>query len=193
MVVSGGGHCLHGSRGSFWGCHSGEEQGVMIGPMLGLLRDLIAHKGHENAALLAAVRRSEAALLDVELVELLHHILIANRFWICAVRRVPFIAAREVNVPRSLVSLLDAFKTTQDEELAWIGAATEEDCAETLTDALIPGGRCSVGEALTQVCMHSHAHRAQIAKMLRRHGLVPLQTDFILWLPERPRPEWDEI
>ena len=139
------------------------------------------------------MRRSEAALLDVELVELLHHILIANRFWICAVRRVPFIAAREVNVPRSLVSLLDAFKTTQDEELAWIGAATEEDCAETLTDALIPGGRCSVGEALTQVCMHSHAHRAQIAKMLRRHGLVPLQTDFILWLPERPRPEWDEI
>jgi uncharacterized damage-inducible protein DinB len=158
--------------------------------MLRLLRDLVAHKGHANAALLGAVQGSASAAADVELLELLHHVLIANRFWICAVRRVPFIAAREASTPRAIASLLDAFRATQDEERTWISAATEEDCAATLTDPLIPGGECHVGEALVQVCMHSHAHRAQVAKILRRHGVVPPQTDFILWLTERRQPKW---
>ena len=159
--------------------------------MLSLLRDLLAHKGQANATLLAAIRRSEAASLDTDLLELLHHILIANRFWICAVRQAPFTAARETSVPRALGSLRDAFRVTHDEERTWISAATEQDCAAKLTDPRIPGGQCSVGEALTQVCLHSHAHRAQIARMLRSHGVVPPQTDFILWLVDRRPPEWD--
>jgi len=161
--------------------------------MLGLLRDLVAHKGHANAALLAAVRRNEAATADAELIDLVHHILIANRFWITAVRRVPFIEAREAKVSRTLASLIDAFRATQDEEAAWLAAAGEEDCAATLTHPLIPGGACSVGAALTQVCLHSQGHRAQIAKMLRRHGGVPPQTDFILWRVERQPPDWDGV
>ena len=158
--------------------------------MLTLLRDLVAHKGQANAAVLAAVGGSEAAA-DSELLDLLHHILVANRFWICAVRRVPFVAAHEMRVSRALGPLLEAFQATQHEEDAWLALATEADCAATLTDPLIPGGQCSVGEALTQVCMHSHAHRAQVAKMLRRHGVVPPQTDFIVWLTERPQAEWE--
>lgn len=158
--------------------------------MLSLLRDLVAHKGHANAAVLAAVGRNEAAAADAELMDLLHHVLLANRFWITAVRRVPFVAAHEANVARTLPSLLDAFRRTQEEEAAWIAAATEEECAATLAHPLIPGGACTVGAALTQVCLHSHAHRAQIAKMLRRHGAVPPPTDFILWLVDRPRPDW---
>ncbi len=157
--------------------------------MLTLLRDLVAHKGYANAAVLAAVRHSEAAA-DGELLDLLHHILIANRFWICAVRRVPFVGATEASVPRTVESLTAAFRATQDEELAWLSEATDADCAATLTHALMPGGACSVGDALTQVCLHSHGHRAQIAKLLRRHGVVPPQTDFIVWLTERPRPSW---
>ena len=159
--------------------------------MLNLLRDLVAHKGHANAALLGAVRRNDSAATDAELLDLLHHILIANRFWITAVRRVPFVHAQEANVPRTIVSLIDAFRATQDEEAAWMAAATEEDCTVTLTHPLIPGGSCSVGAALTQVCLHSQGHRAQIAKMLRRHGGVPPQTDFIVWLVERQAPDWD--
>ena len=157
--------------------------------MLELLRDLIAHKGHATAAVLAAVRGSDPASTDGELLDLLHHVLVANRFWICAVRGVPFVAAREASVPQTLVSLLEAFRATEDEELTWMAAATEANCAATPTDPLIPGGECSVGEAFTQVCMHSHAHRAQIAKLLRRHGVVPPQTDFILWLAERRQSE----
>ncbi len=159
--------------------------------MLSLLRDLVAHKGHANAAVLAVVRRSEPASADSELLDLLHHVLIANRFWICAVRRVPFVAASEARVPRAVEPLTAAFRATHDEELAWLGVAIDADCVATLTDVLIPGGACSVGDALTQVCLHSHGHRAQIAKMLRRHGVVPPQTDFILWLTERRPPDWD--
>ena len=159
--------------------------------MLTLLRDLVAHKGHANAAVLAAVRGSEVASADSELVDLLHHVLIANRFWICAVRRMPFSAAHEANVARAIGPLCEAFRATQHEEDAWMTAATEADCAAMLTDPLIPGGQCSVGDALTQVCLHSHAHRAQIAKMLRRYGVVPPQTDFIVWLTERPQAEWE--
>ena len=160
--------------------------------MLTLLCDLVAHQGHANAAVLAAVQRSEAASADGELIDLLHHVLIANRFWIGVVRRVPFVVAHEANVPRAVGPLLDAFQATHDEELTWTAVATEADCMARLTDPLIPGGECSVGEALTQVCMHSHAHRAQIAKMLRRHGVVPPQTDFIFWLTERRPPDWGD-
>lgn len=159
--------------------------------MLRLLQDLVAHKGHSNAAFLSAVRRSATAAADVELLELLHHILIANRFWICSIRRAPFLVEREAGTSRAIAPLAEAFRATQNEEQTWLATATEEDCAAVLTEPLIPGGSCQVGEALVQVCMHSHAHRAQIARLLRGHGVVPPQTDFILWLRERRLPEWD--
>ncbi len=42
--------------------------------MLEMLRDLVAHKGHANAALLTAIRQNPTAASDPELWELLHHI-----------------------------------------------------------------------------------------------------------------------
>jgi uncharacterized damage-inducible protein DinB len=68
-------------------------------------------------------------------------------------------------------------------------AATEADLARSLEDDQIPHGRCSVAQAFVQVCLHSQGHRAQAAKLLRRHGGVPPATDFILWLATRSRPE----
>ena len=53
--------------------------------MLEMLRDLVAHKGHANAAVLGAIRQNDTAVSDPELCELVHHILIANRFWLLAV------------------------------------------------------------------------------------------------------------
>ena len=54
-----------------------------------------------------------------------------------------------------------------------------------LESPLIPGTRCSVAQAYMQVCLHSHGPRAQAAKMLRRLGGTPPQTDFITWLAAR--------
>jgi uncharacterized damage-inducible protein DinB len=158
--------------------------------MLEMLRDLIDHKGHANAVLLTAIRQHPAAASDPDLWDLLHHILLANRFWLLTVLGEPFVHEDEARPSSSLEALIHRFGSTQAQERAWLETATEDDIGRMLNNALIPQGRCSVGQALMQVCMHSHGHRAQCAKLLRRHGGVPPPTDFILWLAGRPRAEW---
>jgi len=158
--------------------------------MLEMLRDLIAHKGHANAALLNAIRQNGAAASDPELGELLHHILLANRFWLLTVLGLPFVYDDEARPSASIEALIQRYGTTHAQEAVWFETATEGDLARILEDGLIPNGSCSVAHAFMQVCLHSHGHRAQCAKLLRRHGGVPPPTDFILWLTNRPAAEW---
>jgi uncharacterized damage-inducible protein DinB len=160
--------------------------------MLEMLRDLVAHKGHANAALLNAVRENPAAASDPELWELLHHILLANRFWLLTALGSPFVHEDEARLSASFDALVERYRTTQAQEAEWLERATENDLARMLENPLIPNGRCSVSQAFMQVCLHSHGHRAQGAKLLRRHGGVPPQTDFILWLTNRPGAQWAE-
>jgi uncharacterized damage-inducible protein DinB len=150
--------------------------------MLEMLRDLVAHKGHANAAMLTAIRQNEAARTDPELGALLHHVLLANRFWLLSVLGLPFVYDDESRAAESIDALLVRYASSQEQESAWLATASEADLARVLTSPLIPGGSCSVAQALMQVCLHSHGHRAQCAKLLRRHGGVPPQTDFIVWL-----------
>jgi uncharacterized damage-inducible protein DinB len=158
--------------------------------MLHLLRDIVAHKGHANAALLRAIAQNGAAASDPELWSLLHHILLANRFWLLAITGQPFVHEDEARVSSSFDALIQRYRAMHAEETAWLAAAGETDLARMLEDARIPGGRCSVAEGFVQVCLHSHGHRAQAAKMLRGHGGVPSAMDFVLWLATRPRPDW---
>ncbi len=158
--------------------------------MLEMLRDLIAHKRHANAALLAAIQQHPTAASDPELWELLHHILLANRFWLLAIRGLPFVHADEARAAPSFDALIQRYASTQAEETAWLEAATERDLERILEDVRIPNGRCSVAQAFMQVCLHSHGHRAQCAKLLRRHGGMPPPADFILWLASRQEAEW---
>jgi uncharacterized damage-inducible protein DinB len=158
--------------------------------MLQMVRDLIAHKGHADAAVLSAIRQDAAAASDPELVELLHHVLLANRFWLLSVRGLPFDFEAESRASVSFDDLIQRFRTTQVEETAWVGGATDADLARALVNSSIPGGSCTVAQAVVQVCLHSHGHRAQCAKLFRRHGGEPPRTDFILWLAERPTAEW---
>jgi uncharacterized damage-inducible protein DinB len=153
--------------------------------MLEMIRDLIAHKGHANAALLTAIRQNPAAASDPELWELLHHILLANRFWLLTVLGFPFVREDEDRFSASFDALIHRYATNQAQEAAWLKTATEDDLARILENPLIPNGRCSVSQAMMQVCMHSHGHRAQGAKLLRRHGSVPPTLDFILWVSIR--------
>jgi uncharacterized damage-inducible protein DinB len=158
--------------------------------MLHILQDLIAHKGRANAAVLGAIRQNAAAASDPELVGLLHHVLLANRFWLLSVRGLPFDFEAESRASVSFDELIQRFRTTQAEEIAWIDGATDADLARALVNSLIPGGSCTVAQAVMQVCLHSHGHRAQCAKLFRRHGGEPPRTDFILWLAQRPPAEW---
>jgi uncharacterized damage-inducible protein DinB len=158
--------------------------------MLEMLRDLVAHKGYANAAVLGAIRQNGAAVSDPELCALLHHVLLANRFWLLAVLGLPFVFEDESRPASSFDALVQQYCRTHALESKWIAAATDADLARVLESSLIPGGRCSVSQALMQVCMHSHGHRAQCAKLLRRHGGVPPETDFIVWLANRSVAEW---
>jgi len=158
--------------------------------MLDMLRDLVAHKGYSNAVLLHAIRRNDAAAADPELLDLLHHVLIANRFWLQSVLARPFVHEDEARPSPSFDTLIERYGQAHFEETRWLEAATESDLSRILEDPLIPNGRCSVAQALMQVCLHSHGHGAQCAKLLRRHGGVPPSTDFILWLTARPDAEW---
>src|SRR5262245_55168623 len=158
--------------------------------MLEMLRDLVGHKGHANAALLNAVRQNATAASDPELWELLHHILLPNRFWLLTVLGLPFDRDGEARPSSSFDELIQRYAATETQEMAWLDTATEADLARILEDALIPNGTCSVAQAFVQVCMHSHGHRAQCAKLLRRLGGVPPPMDFILWVASRARAEW---
>jgi uncharacterized damage-inducible protein DinB len=160
--------------------------------MLDLLRDLIAHKGHANAAWLKAIGQNAAAA-DPELRELLHHILLANRFWLLFILGLPFVADEEARPAPSFDALVRRYAGTQAQESAWLETATAADLERILKNPLIPNGACSVAQALLQVCLHSHGHRAQCATLLRRHGGTPPATDFILWLANRPEPDWPEV
>ncbi|HET9372873.1 MAG TPA: DinB family protein [Vicinamibacterales bacterium] len=158
--------------------------------MLDMLRDLVAHKGFANAALLQAIRQNDAARSDPELRDLLDHILLANRFWLLTVLGMPFVHEVEALPSPSFDDLIERYGRTQTDETKWLENAAESDLDRTLENALIPSGRCSVSQALVQVCLHSHGHRAQCAKLLRRHGTQPPPTDFILWLTDRPAAAW---
>lgn len=155
-----------------------------------MLRDLVAHKGHANAALLVAIRACPAAVADPEILTLLHHILLANRFWFLTVIDQPFVFEVESRVAPSMEALVDRYARLQAEEEAWFASAAPADLERTLQGPQIPNGVCSVAQAYLQVCLHSHGHRAQLAKMLRRHGGTPPATDFILWIGTRPEAEW---
>jgi uncharacterized damage-inducible protein DinB len=152
--------------------------------------DLFAHKGHADASMLTAILQRREAAADGQLRVLLHHMLVANRFWLLTILGEPFDAASETRVPDSLEPLIESFRATHECERGWVAGVTEESLTRVLEGPLIPGGRCRVSDALLQVCFHSQGHRAQCAKMLRALGGHPPMTDFILWLVNRPAPAW---
>ena len=152
--------------------------------------DLIAHKGFADAALLQAIARHPAASSDAPLRTLLHHMLVANRFWLLSIVGEPFDAEIETRIPDSFGAMIAGFRATHAREMEWLGHTTGDALSQTLVGALIPGGRCAVSDALLQVCLHSQGHRAQCAKMLRALGGVPPVNDFIVWRVDRPAPDW---
>jgi uncharacterized damage-inducible protein DinB len=158
--------------------------------MLTLLRDLVQHKWNANACLLKAIGQHQAAAEDEELRKLLHHVLIANRFWLALSMGSAFAMEKESTVPKSLEAVAAAYRETFTREWDWISNLQEPDLARRLETAYIPGASFSVAEAIMQVCMHSLGHRAQCATRLRVLGGTPPAMDFIVWLKERPATNW---
>jgi uncharacterized damage-inducible protein DinB len=155
-----------------------------------MLQDLIRHKGYTDAALLRAIRQHGPAANDSELLRLLHHILLANRFWLALSMNRPFVLEEESRMPESLEAWATRYRETHNEELAWASALTDEDLARTVESSFFPGTVYTVAQGFTQVCMHSHGHRSQCATRLRQLGGIPPVLDFIVWLQDRPPADW---
>jgi len=115
---------------------------------------------------------------------------LANHFWLALSLGVPFKRKEESRLPESLGAIVDQYRETHAVELAWISGAREADLTRKLETPFIPGRSFSVAEVLTQVCLHSHGHRAQCAVRLRLLGGLPPAMDFVLWLKERPTADW---
>jgi uncharacterized damage-inducible protein DinB len=158
--------------------------------MLDMLQDLVRHKWHANASLLRSIREHDAAARDEELRKLLHHTLITNRYWLMLSLQKEFDREKEGRLPDTLDALVANFRDTSITELDWLFQLPECDLLRQLRPAALPGHTYSVAEALIQVCLHSHGHRAQCATRLRTLGGTPPMTDFIAWAGDKPDPEW---
>jgi len=158
-----------------------------------MLRDLVQHKGYANAALLKAVRQHDIAARDLELRTVLHHIILANRFWIRLILARPFAAEEESKTPESLEAVAAQYRETYAEELEWFSQLGEPALDRKVETAFIPGRSYSVAQAMMQVCLHSHGHRAQCATRLRVLGGTPPAMDFVVWLKDHPLPDWSFI
>jgi uncharacterized damage-inducible protein DinB len=159
--------------------------------MLLLLQDLIRHNGYANASLVKAIRQHKAAAQDEELRKTLHHIILANRFWLLLILGLPFTVEEESRIPGSLEAIAAQYRETHAQEMEWISQVREPELTRIVETPFIPGHSYSVAQALMQVCMHSHGHRAQCSARLRLFGGTPPNMDFILWLKERPAPDWE--
>ena len=159
--------------------------------MLVMLEDLIHHKGSANASLVKAIRQHETATQDPELRALLHHIILANRFWLWLILGLPFAAEEESRIPESLAAIAAKYRETHEQEIEWISQVREPDLARLVETPFMPGRSFSVAQVLMQVCMHSQGHRAQCSARIRLLGGTPPTMDFILWLKDRPPPDWE--
>ena len=158
--------------------------------MLTMLQDLVQHKGFADAALLRAIREHDKAAQDQDLRRLLHHSLLANRFWLMLSRNLLFALDEESKIPESLEELANKYRETHTAELEWVSCIGEADLTRKLETPFLPGCTFSIAQGLMQVCMHSHGHRSQCATRLRLVGGTPPVLDFIVWLKERPAPHW---
>jgi len=155
-----------------------------------IVDDLVRHKWYANGAYVSAVYRHETARHDEELRKLFLHILVANRFWLFLTLGKEFDQGRESRFPGALEPLIESYKETAAMELEWLSRCDDAELRRQLITPRLPGESFTVSEAVTQICLHSYGHRSQSAMRLRSLGGTPPPTDFILWVTERPGPEW---
>ena len=154
--------------------------------MLSMIEDLLRHKWWANANLLRAIQQHRPASEDEELRKMLHHILVADRFWLLTILGRPFVREDEMVVPADLAGVIERFNVTEHLESEWLSKATEANLERMLqTRSSRLGMDVSVRNAFLQICLHTQGHRAQCATRLRVLGGTPPGTDFVLWVKDQ--------
>jgi uncharacterized damage-inducible protein DinB len=175
-----------------WPARESREPHILRG-MLALFRDLFEHQAYADAAMLSAIRRHEAAARDESLRSLLHHTLLAHRFWLHLSQGLPFVPDEESKVPDSLDVIAARYRDTYTRDRRWLEEIAESDLDRVLESPYFEGRRYTVRDGLIQICLHSQGHRSQCASKLRALGGEPPTLDYVLWIKDdRPAPAWAE-
>ncbi|HWE48346.1 MAG TPA: DinB family protein [Bryobacteraceae bacterium] len=154
-----------------------------------MLIDLFRHQAYADARLVSAIQR-HAAAGNSELRSLLHHILVAHRYWLSLILQIRFNTEEESRVPDSLDEIAALYQETQARESEWLAKLDDSDLTPLLESPYFPERRIAVSEAMLQVCLHSQGHRSHAAALFRSLGGEPPPTDFIFWLQDRTSPVW---
>jgi uncharacterized damage-inducible protein DinB len=150
--------------------------------MLLTIEELVRHKNWANTSILQAIQQQPAAEADDELRNTLHHILVANRFWLFTILGRPFDRETEM-LPATFAELVARFQETEEIESQWLSTLSEPELERMLlTRTSRLGIDVSVRHAILQVCMHTQGHRAQCAARWRALGGIPPGTDYVLWI-----------
>jgi len=155
--------------------------------MMTTISELIRHKWWANHNLLLSIAQHAPAADDTELRKLLHHILVANRYWLLLTLGQPFVDEEEKRLPESHHAVVANFSATKQLEMTWLGRATESDLDRRVQPRALPEITISIAQAMLQVSLHSHGHRSQCATRLRALGGTPLPMDFVLWVRDQSR------
>ena len=155
--------------------------------MLKSINELIRHKWWANSNLLHAIAEHKPAAEDSALRKVLHHILIANRYWLLLTLGQTFREQDEVQIPESHESMIESYSATEELEIEWLSAVKESDLERRIQPPALPDLSVTVAEAILQVSLHSQGHRSQCASRLRALGGTPLPTDFVLWVRDQPK------
>lgn len=141
------------------------------------LRKEFAYNAWANQAVLAAIRA--AAGENTRSLQLMSHILAAERVWLERLRQVP----QSVPVwPKPDLARCEA--EAGDLQQKWHGyldLVTAGDVSQTIWYKNTKGESwtSAIVDILTHVVMHSAYHRGQIATHMRENGQTPAYTDFI--------------
>ena len=100
------------------------QKALQDGRMLEMLRDLVGHKGHANAAVLSAISQKTPRGPDAELLALLHHVLVQTGFGCSPLSVCRSRLARRPPLARS--ALLGRYQAYRKES-AWFATATAAD------------------------------------------------------------------
>jgi uncharacterized damage-inducible protein DinB len=153
--------------------------------MLMMIDQLIEHKWWANKNLLRAIGQHAPATEDAELRKLLHHILVANRYWLLLTLGQPFVDEVEKRIPESHKDVVENFAATEKLEIAWLSSVSPSDLERPLQPRALPDITVTVAQAMLQISLHSHGHRSQCASRLRALGGTPLPMDFVLWVRDQ--------
>lgn len=155
-------------------------------------QNLFAYQAWADASLLSAVHAHPSSLQDEWLQTTLLHIVGVQRYLMSRMLDRPLDREKDMQPLPSFADLVERFRSTHEEELAWVATLTEPDI-ERRFELPYFKTEFSLADGLTHVVMHSQNHRGQCLRYLRKHGAQTPTLDYILWAKDRPAPSWPQM